>query len=74
MERSALSALAALLREQRIRWVLIGALAANRYRASPRLTQDVDLLLADPGSGLGAFEAAALSDRGFRAGSGRPRR
>jgi hypothetical protein len=32
-----------------IRWVLIGALAANRYRASPCLTGDVDLLLADAG-------------------------
>jgi len=59
VERSALSVLAALLGEQRIRWVLIGALAANRYRSSPRLTQDVDLLLADAGAGLGALEAAA---------------
>ncbi len=58
MERSALSALAAILRELGIRWALIGALAANRYRASPRLTQDVDLLLADAGSGLEVLEAA----------------
>jgi hypothetical protein len=59
VERSALSALAALLQELGIRWALMGALAANRYRASPRLTQDVDLLLADVGPGLGRLEAAA---------------
>jgi predicted nucleotidyltransferase len=59
VERSALSVLAAILRDLGIPWVLIGALAANRYRTSPRLTQDVDLLLADTGSGLAALEAAA---------------
>jgi predicted nucleotidyltransferase len=59
VERDALSALAALLRELGIRWVLIGALAANRYRASPRLTQDVDLLLADAGPGIEVLESAA---------------
>lgn len=59
MERTALSALAAILRQLGIRWALIGALAANRYRASPRLTQDVDLLLADTGPGIEALEAAA---------------
>jgi hypothetical protein len=36
--------------------MLIGALAANRYRVTTRLTQDVDLLLAGPGPGLGALE------------------
>jgi hypothetical protein len=59
VERTALSALAALLRGLGIRWALMGALAANRYRASPRLTQDVDLLLANVGPGLEALEAAA---------------
>jgi hypothetical protein len=59
VERDALSALGALLRELGIRWVLIGALAANRYRASPRLTQDVDLLLADAGPGIDPLERAA---------------
>jgi predicted nucleotidyltransferase len=59
VERSALSALAAILRELGIRWVLIGALAANRYRQSPRLTQDVDLLLADTGAGVDRLESAA---------------
>jgi len=44
--------------------VLIGALAANRYRRSPRLTQDVDLLLADTGAGLEVLEAA-LRDAGW---------
>jgi hypothetical protein len=36
--------------------MLIGALAANRYRITTRLTQDVDLLLAGPGPSLGALE------------------
>lgn len=36
----------------------MGALAANRYRAEPRLTLDADLLLADFGLGLDALEAA----------------
>ena len=58
MERTALSALAAILREFGIRWILIGALAANRYRTSPRLTQDIDLLLADAGPGVAALETA----------------
>ena len=49
MERNALSELARILDALAIRWALIGALAANRYRASPRLTQDVDLLLANGG-------------------------
>lgn len=40
----------------------MGALAANRYRASPRLTQDVDLLLADAGPGLEPLEAAAREE------------
>jgi len=61
VERSALSALAAILRDLGIRWVLIGALAANRYRASARVTQDVDLLLADAGPGLEELEARARS-------------
>lgn len=51
MERSALEALGRLLDRLGIRWVLIGALAANRYRVTARLTQDVDLLLADAGPG-----------------------
>lgn len=58
MERTALSQLAELLRSLGIRWVLIGALAANRYRSSPRLTQDFDLLLSDVGDGLEVLEAA----------------
>ena len=64
MERTALSALGALLDGLGIRWVLIGALAANRYRASPRLTQDVDLLLADSGPGIDALESG-LRDAGW---------
>lgn len=49
MERNALNELARILDALSIRWALIGALAANRYRNSPRLTQDVDLLLANRG-------------------------
>jgi hypothetical protein len=58
VERSALEALREVLDALGIRWVLIGALAANRYRVTTRLTQDVDLLLADAGPGLGALERA----------------
>jgi len=56
--RRALSTLAALLRRLGIRWALMGALAANRYRASPRTTQDVDLLLSEAGLDLGSLESA----------------
>ena len=45
METNALSALALILDGLSIPWVLIGAVAANRYRASPRLTHDVDILI-----------------------------
>jgi len=58
VKRSTLRALGDLLDRLGIRWVLIGALAANRYRTSPRLTQDVDLLLADAGPGIDALETA----------------
>jgi hypothetical protein len=63
VERTALSAIGALLDGLGIRWVLIGALAANRYRSSPRLTQDVDLLLADAGPGIEALESALREAR-----------
>jgi hypothetical protein len=56
VERTALSALSEILEPLSIRWVLIGALAANRYRAAPRLTMDVDVLLADTGPGLPQLE------------------
>jgi hypothetical protein len=65
VERTALEALASLLDRLAIRWVLIGALAANRYRVTTRLTQDVDLLLADLGPGLDALEAE-LTAAGWR--------
>ncbi len=38
--------------------MLIGALAANRYRQTTRTTQDVDLLLVGLGPGLEAVERA----------------
>jgi hypothetical protein len=57
VERNALSALGAVLDRLGVRWVLIGALAANRYRSSPRLTRDVDLLLSDSGASLDSLEA-----------------
>ena len=53
---TALHALSNLLDQIPIRWVLIGALAANRYRGSPRMTGDIDLLLAGMGEGLTALE------------------
>ncbi len=56
MERNALEALGRLLDGLAIRWVLIGALAANRYRITTRLTQDVDLLLEGVGPGLDRLE------------------
>ena len=59
--RSALSALGSVLDALPIRWTLIGALAANRYRGSPRSTNDVDLLLADTGEGLETLEAALIA-------------
>lgn len=58
MARNALSAIADILRGLGIRWALMGALAANRYRSSPRLTQDVDVLLADLGASLETLEEA----------------
>lgn len=64
MERTALEALREVLDPLGIRWVLIGALAANRYRVTTRLTQDVDLLLSDAGAGLGVLERA-LGEAGW---------
>ena len=52
-----LSSLKSLLDSIPIRWVLIGALAANRYRGTPRMTGDVDLLLANTGGSLKPLEA-----------------
>lgn len=57
VERTAVSVLAALFEQLSIQWALIGALAANRYRASPRLTQDVDVMLANTGPGLDVLES-----------------
>jgi predicted nucleotidyltransferase len=64
LARDALDDLATVLDGLGIRWVLIGALAANRYRVSPRLTADVDLLLAESGHALETLEAA-LEDAGW---------
>lgn len=62
MAPSGLSALAALFRRLGIDWVLIGALAANRYRVAPRLTADVDLLLATARPDLEGLEAALRAE------------
>ena len=62
--RNTLNAVAEVLDTLSIRWTLIGALAANRYRSSPRLTNDVDLLLADTGEGIDVLESA-FTDRGW---------
>lgn len=53
-----LSALGAILDELEIHWALMGALAANRYRDTPRSTQDVDLLLEPPRERIQALEQA----------------
>ena len=64
MERDALATLASLLDRLGIRWMLIGAIAANRYRITTRLTQDIDLLLGDMSAGLASLERA-LADAGW---------
>jgi hypothetical protein len=64
-ERNAISALGAVLDALGITWVLMGALAANRYRVAPRLTQDVDLLLGSVGPGVEPL-LVALDAGGFR--------
>jgi predicted nucleotidyltransferase len=58
---AALSNLAEILDAASIRWALMGALAANRYRLAPRLTNDIDLLLADSGGSLDELEQALES-------------
>ena len=55
--RTALGEIGRLLDGLSIRWALAGGLAANRYRRSPRHTDDVDLLLADTGPGLDTLES-----------------
>ena len=55
--RTALGEIGPLLDGLSIRWALIGGLAANRFRRSPRHTDDVDLLLADAGPGLETLES-----------------
>ena len=59
--RTALGEIGRLLDERSIRWALAEGLAANRYRCSPRHTDDVDLLLAGTGPGLGALESTVTN-------------
>jgi predicted nucleotidyltransferase len=61
MFRDAILELARILTELGVRWVLIGAVAANVYRRQTRLTGDVDLLLADEGTEVGRVESAFRS-------------
>lgn len=42
----------------RARWALVGALAALKYRATPRMTTDVDVLAEDVPGLAEAFEAS----------------
>lgn len=58
MTPRAIESLGALFATLGIEWVLIGAVAANRYRVSPRLTADVDFLLDGARPDLVALEAA----------------
>lgn len=71
MEREAIAALAAILGRLGITWVVIGAVAANRYRRDVRLTGDIDLLAADHGPGLEPMEQA-LRDGGWAVQRGTP--
>ena len=54
----ALNSLKQILDAQLIDWVLVGAVAANRYRQTARMTGDIDLLLAGVGQSLANLEAA----------------
>jgi predicted nucleotidyltransferase len=54
--RDVVEELARVLAALGVRWVLIGAVAANVYRRETRLTGDVDLLLADAGTDIAALE------------------
>ncbi len=58
MERDVLATLAAEFARLEIEWVVMGAVAANRYRRDVRLTGDIDLLLGGHGRGLEAMEEA----------------
>jgi hypothetical protein len=57
-ERDTISAIGPMLERAGIRWVVIGAVAANRYRRDVRLTGDLDLLLSSHGSGPSELEIA----------------
>lgn len=70
--RTALGEIGALLDGLSIRWALAGGLAANRYRRSPRHTDDVDLLLANTGPGLDMLEST-LTDAGWSVQRADPR-
>jgi hypothetical protein len=59
VQRDVVAALAAMLDTHGVSWVVIGAVAANRYRREVRSTGDLDLLVATHGpDGLDALEAA----------------
>jgi predicted nucleotidyltransferase len=66
VEKHALSDLGAIFAALGIRWVLIGALAANRYRGAPRMTEDIDVLIDDAKLDRDALEQA-LRDHGWDA-------
>lgn len=72
MERDVVAAVATLLDAQGVGWVVIGAVAANRYRREVRLTGDLDLLIASHGvGGLAALETA-FGDTGWSVRRGTP--
>ena len=60
-QRTAIGEIGPLLDGLSIRWALIGGLAANRFRRSPRNTDDVDLLLADAGPGPDTLESTLIA-------------
>ena len=64
VDKRALSDLGSVFDQLGVRWVLIGALAANRYRGSARMTEDIDVLIDDANLDPNALEQA-LGARGW---------
>ena len=54
------------------RWALVGALAALKYRTTPRMTTDIDVLAEDVPGLADAFSAAGYDVRTLREGDDPP--
>jgi len=53
-----LASIAEIFESLELEWTLVGALAANRYRSTPRFTTDVDAMVEFDPDLAGRFEAA----------------